>query len=188
VILLLEKVLSPRQMAALHAHADIALITPLRDGMNLVAKEHVLVRFATESPPAAIVLSRQAGAAEELSKAHLVNATDPDDIARGICEALDEPVTEKLSRMAALHAVVHARDASHWAQGLVGATLRAAFGQGGSGQQTGIVIPLTHEPQEAALPLPPRIRLSGNHRLRSLSPAPKPLPTDCDRKAEGLPD
>jgi len=147
VIVLVEKILSPRQMAALHAHSDIALITPLRDGMNLVAKEYVLSRFAPGSPPAALVLSRQAGAAEELCDAHLVDATAPDDISRGLCEALDESVAARVSRMGALYGALNARDAGLWAEDLVRATLRAYLSRSDRGHPNGLVLPWAHERQ-----------------------------------------
>ncbi|HMM42901.1 MAG TPA: trehalose-6-phosphate synthase, partial [Thermomicrobiales bacterium] len=69
--------------------ARIGLVTPLRDGMNLVAKEFVAAQDPTD--PGVLILSRFAGAAEELTEALLVNPYDPDEIADQILALLDDP-------------------------------------------------------------------------------------------------
>ena len=66
--------------------ADIALVTPLRDGMNLVAKEYVAVK---QDNPGVLVLSEMAGAAVELTDALLVNPNDTEQIENAICRALE---------------------------------------------------------------------------------------------------
>jgi len=75
-------------LAGFHRHARVGLVTPLRDGMNLVAKEYVAAQRPED--PGALVLSRFAGAAQELKSAILVNPYDPDEIAEGIASGADD--------------------------------------------------------------------------------------------------
>jgi trehalose 6-phosphate synthase len=87
----------PREeMAALYLAADVMLVTPLRDGMNLVAKEYV----AAQNPfdPGVLVLSAFAGAAKQLDAALLVNPHDIDGMARQIAAALAMPLEERRER------------------------------------------------------------------------------------------
>nr|WP_270939115.1 trehalose-6-phosphate synthase [Roseomonas sp. MO-31] len=92
--------------------AKIGLVTPLRDGMNLVAKEYV----AAQDPeaPGVLVLSRFAGAAGELQGAVLVNPLDPDDIAEALDVALTMPAEERLARWTTMEAAVRATTATSW--------------------------------------------------------------------------
>ena len=76
--------------------ADVALITPLRDGMNLVAKEFVA---SSVSRTGVLILSELAGAASELNEALLVNPTDIQDVANSIEKALNMPLQEQRHRM-----------------------------------------------------------------------------------------
>jgi len=91
--------------------ADVALLTPLRDGMNLVAKEYVASRPANDG---VLILSEFAGAAEELTEALLVNPYDIDQIAARIEEALEMPAQERTARMSAMRAKLHANDLERW--------------------------------------------------------------------------
>jgi trehalose 6-phosphate synthase/phosphatase len=79
--------LSFEELTALYRAADIGLITPLRDGMNLVAKEYV----ASKSGSGVLILSELAGAANELSEAILVNPLDRDEVCQAISLALKMP-------------------------------------------------------------------------------------------------
>jgi trehalose 6-phosphate synthase len=79
-------------------------VTPLRDGMNLVAKEFVAAQDPAD--PGVLILSRFAGAAEELSDALLVNPYDPDDIADAMNAALEMSLEERQERHAALRRAV----------------------------------------------------------------------------------
>ncbi|MCE1237287.1 MAG: alpha,alpha-trehalose-phosphate synthase (UDP-forming) [Hyphomicrobiales bacterium] len=83
-------------LAGLYRAADVGLVTPFRDGMNLVAKEYV----AAQNPdnPGVLVLSRFAGAAAELEGAVLVNPYDCEGMARSIAKALNMPLEERLAR------------------------------------------------------------------------------------------
>ncbi len=87
-------------LAGFYRIAKVALVTPLRDGMNLVAKEYI----AAQDPqnPGVLILSRFAGAAEELTDALLVNPFDADEIADAMHTALNMPFHERLRRHGAL--------------------------------------------------------------------------------------
>jgi trehalose 6-phosphate synthase len=76
--------------------AGVGLVTPLRDGMNLVAKEYVAAQDAED--PGVLVLSQFAGAAEELESAILVNPHEPEAMAAAIKSALDMPLAERQER------------------------------------------------------------------------------------------
>jgi trehalose 6-phosphate synthase len=99
------------QLAGIYRAARVGLVTPLRDGMNLVAKEFV----ASQDPddPGVLVLSRFAGAAEQLTEALLINPHSPDEIADGIRRALDMPREERIARWRSLMDGVE-RENVHW--------------------------------------------------------------------------
>ncbi len=99
-------------LAALYRGSQIGLVTPLRDGMNLVAKEYVAAQDADN--PGVLVLSRFAGAAEDLQEALIVNPYDADDVAQAIQRAICMPREERIERHAALLARVRERDAANW--------------------------------------------------------------------------
>jgi trehalose 6-phosphate synthase len=101
-------------LARFYREADIGLVTPLRDGMNLVAKEYV----AAQDPenPGVLVLSRTAGAAQQMREAVLVNPFVPADQAQGIATALEMSLEEKRQRHAALLAHVRESTAATWAE------------------------------------------------------------------------
>lgn len=103
---------SRERLAALFRGSEVGLVTPLRDGMNLVAKEYIAAQ--DENDPGVLVLSRFAGAAEDLEEALIVNPYDIDDIAHALEEALTMPLDERQSRHKALFRRVRDRDASHW--------------------------------------------------------------------------
>ena len=91
--------------------SDVALLTPLRDGMNLVAKEYVASRPGNDG---VLILSEFAGAAEEMTEALLVNPYDLDQIAARIEEALEMPAQQQVTRMSALRAKLRANDLEYW--------------------------------------------------------------------------
>src|SRR5208282_3485368 len=95
---------------------DVALLTPLRDGMNLVAKEYVASHPHNDGM---LVLSEFAGAAEELTEALLVNPYDVDQIAARIAEALEMSSTERNARMGALRDKIRANDLGRWSEGFL---------------------------------------------------------------------
>ncbi len=101
-----------RTLAGFYRHARVGLVTPLRDGMNLVAKEFVAAQC--EDDPAVLVLSSLAGAARELDAALLVNPFDRDAIAEALNEALTMSVEERRERWAVMITVLRRNTLSHW--------------------------------------------------------------------------
>lgn len=91
-------------LAGFYRAARIGLVTPLRDGMNLVAKEFIAAQ--DDSDPGVLVLSRFAGAAETLTEALIINPYDPDEIAEAMHQALIMPLDERKDRMARLRGSV----------------------------------------------------------------------------------
>jgi len=90
----------------------VALVTPLRDGMNLVAKEFV----ASQDPedPGVLILSRFAGAARELDTALIINPFDVDEIADALDQALGMPVEERRARWEAMMSWLQEHDVHVW--------------------------------------------------------------------------
>jgi trehalose 6-phosphate synthase len=108
----------PRQtMAAMYRIADVMLVTPLRDGMNLVAKEYVACH---PSNGGALVLSEFAGAARELRQAYSVNPYDLDGMKDVFMRALTDPYRERSRRMRALKKQVGANTIDRWADNFLG--------------------------------------------------------------------
>jgi len=101
-------------LARLYRQADVGLVTPLRDGMNLVAKEFVAAQDPDD--PGVLVLSRSAGAAQQLEEALLVNPFITADVASGMHRALVMPLAERRERHAALLSRVRRETASEWAR------------------------------------------------------------------------
>lgn len=91
---------------------DIGLVTPLRDGMNLVAKEYVAAQDPED--PGVLVLSRFAGAANELTSALIVNPYDRDEVAAALNQAATMPLNERISRYNDMMAVLRKNDITHW--------------------------------------------------------------------------
>jgi trehalose 6-phosphate synthase len=101
-------------LAGLYRSARAALVTPLRDGMNLVAKEYIAAQDPED--PGILILSRFAGAAAELTAALLVNPYDPEAVATSISHALSMPLEERRTRHAALIQVVSENDLKSWGE------------------------------------------------------------------------
>jgi trehalose 6-phosphate synthase len=104
-------------LARLYREADVGLVTPLRDGMNLVAKEYVAAQDPAD--PGVLILSHTAGAAQQLKDALLVNPFVPADVAEGIAAALEMPLAERRRRHARLLQTVNDSTAQAWADGFV---------------------------------------------------------------------
>jgi trehalose 6-phosphate synthase len=109
------------ELAGIYRAARVALVTPLRDGMNLVAKEFV----AAQNPedPGVLILSRFAGAAIQLREALLVNPNSREEIADALKRALDMDLGERIRRWRALNDNVQREDVSAWRDAFVGALL-----------------------------------------------------------------
>ena len=105
-----------KRLAALYRAADVMLVTPLRDGMNLVAKEFVTCRSDEDG---VLVLSEFAGAASEMDDAVQVNPYDIDGMAMAYHQALTMPEDERRIRMRALRQRIGNRDIHHWSQSFV---------------------------------------------------------------------
>ncbi|MDW3177541.1 MAG: trehalose-6-phosphate synthase [Acidimicrobiia bacterium] len=111
--------LSFDRIVALYLAADVLLVTPLADGMNLVAKEYVIAR---DGDPVSVVISEFAGAAEELAVgADVVNVFDPESIIMGIERAITRDADEARRRSGEMAAVVADRDVHVWAADFLGA-------------------------------------------------------------------
>ncbi|HTU12866.1 MAG TPA: alpha,alpha-trehalose-phosphate synthase (UDP-forming) [Allosphingosinicella sp.] len=110
-------------LSGFYRASDVALITPLRDGMNLVAKEYV----ASQNPddPGVLILSRFAGAAHQLREALLVNPYSKDEVSDAIRKALDMPRAERIRRWEALIDNVRNEDVLHWRRTFVRALEKA---------------------------------------------------------------
>ncbi len=117
-----------RRLTHLYRSAAVGLVTPLRDGMNLTAKEYV----ASQDPadPGVLVLSRFAGAAEELRDALLVNPYCVEEVADALSKALTMPLDERQQRHAALYDTIARRDTSAWATEFVSLLERSAAEHG----------------------------------------------------------
>jgi trehalose 6-phosphate synthase len=114
---------SHSSLAGLYRAARVGLVTPLRDGMNLVAKEYI----ASQNPddPGVLILSRFAGAAHECKAALLVNPYDPDSVAAAIGQALSMPMAERRERHESMFRVLFDNDIQNWADRFLSALERA---------------------------------------------------------------
>ncbi|HTI18852.1 MAG TPA: alpha,alpha-trehalose-phosphate synthase (UDP-forming) [Trinickia sp.] len=101
-----------KRLPGLYRASRVALVTPLRDGMNLVAKEYLAAQDPTD--PGVLVLSRFAGAAEQLKEAVLVNPYDTQEMAEAIQRALTMPIEERVERHASLMATIRRYDVHWW--------------------------------------------------------------------------
>ncbi len=104
------------RLAALYQIADVGLVTPFRDGMNLVAKEYIASK---ENLRGVLILSEMAGAAEELREAVLINPNDIDDIAEALHTALNMPVEQQKERMARMRQRLQHYDIFRWASSFI---------------------------------------------------------------------
>lgn len=102
--------LSFEDLSALYQAADVGLITPIRDGMNLVAKEYV----ASQHEKGVLILSELAGAANEMGEAILVNPLDREEVAQSIFTALTMPPDLQKQKIGLLQARLRDYSVSHW--------------------------------------------------------------------------
>lgn len=99
-------------LIAFYRNSDVLLVTPIRDGMNLVAKEYIAARTDCEGM---VVISETAGAASELSEAVVVNVNNYDAIALGLKTAIEMPKEEKISRNKIMHRRLERYNVEFWA-------------------------------------------------------------------------
>lgn len=112
-----------RQLVSLYAASDVALVTPLRDGMNLIAKEYLSAR---PDGTGVLILSETAGAANELRQAIIVNSNDVEGVADALRQALAMPEEEQIRRNEPMRAHLALHDVVHWANSFREALLGAS--------------------------------------------------------------
>ena len=105
------------ELIAMYHTADIALVSPLRDGMNLVAKEYIATKH---SNPGVLILSEMAGAAIELPDAIIINPNDAEEIEKSIFQALTMDKDEKMKRMEKMQKRISTQTVKKWASDFVG--------------------------------------------------------------------
>jgi trehalose 6-phosphate synthase len=115
-ILYLNQSMSTEELVAAYRAADVMVVTPLRDGMNLVAKEYIA---AQHDHRGALVLSEFAGAAAQLDLAHIVNPYDLPSVAAGIFAAATADPLEAADRMRRMRETVMAESPEEWALAIV---------------------------------------------------------------------
>ncbi|MFC0219881.1 trehalose-6-phosphate synthase [Pseudochelatococcus lubricantis] len=156
------------ELAGLYRLAKVGLVTPLRDGMNLVAKEFVAAQDPAD--PGVLVLSRFAGAATVLKGALLVNPYDLDGTAKAIDQALKMPLEERINRWTTMWAGVGETDISQWGRRFLGDLENPGAGQT-------IVLPSEGGVPAAGTPALPAIGnldviSVGNRRANQKTPRP----------------
>ncbi len=104
------------ELIAMYDIADVALVTPLRDGMNLVAKEYLAAKY---NEPGVLILSEMAGAVIELQEAIIINPNDTDQIEKAILQALNMPLEEKKRRMQKMQKKISRGNVKRWANDFV---------------------------------------------------------------------
>ena len=137
----------------LYAAADVMLVTPRRDGMNLVAKEFVASR---RDDTGVLILSEFAGAADELTDAVIVNPHDPDAVQLAMEQALAMPADEIARRMASMRRVVAEHDVHAWARQFLGRLVAASIAHRPGPWLIGVDVdgtlaPIVTHPDDAAM-------------------------------------
>lgn len=117
-----------RLLSALYRLADVALVTPLRDGMNLVCKEYVASKTGRH-PTGVLVLSEMAGAARELKEAIIINPTDIWQLADAMQQALTMPEDAQEDRMTAMQQTISRYDIHNWVRNFLDALRRSHLRQ-----------------------------------------------------------
>jgi trehalose 6-phosphate synthase len=118
----LNRALPRRTLAGLFRASRVGIVTPVRDGMNLVAKEYVAAQDPND--PGVLVLSRFAGAAQQMRQALLVNPYDGEEIADAMHVARDMRISERRERHRALMRGLHAYDVRRWRTDFVAALMQ----------------------------------------------------------------
>jgi trehalose 6-phosphate synthase len=140
-------------LAGLYRTARVGLVTPLRDGMNLVAKEYVAAQDPAD--PGVLILSRFAGAANEFRRALLVNPYDPESVAGAIAQALAMPLEERCARHQELLAAILDYDIDRWQREFL-AALRGDHDVKAAGDDSGMMhaSEILYSQPASAMPLP----------------------------------
>ncbi|NLT02446.1 MAG: bifunctional alpha,alpha-trehalose-phosphate synthase (UDP-forming)/trehalose-phosphatase [Bacteroidales bacterium] len=109
--------LSFEELVALYYIADVALVSPLRDGMNLVAKEYIASKRDRNG---VLILSEMAGAAAELSDAVIINPNDVEQISESLVKALEMPEADQRKALESMQDIVSRHTVKRWADGFLG--------------------------------------------------------------------
>ena len=107
----LYRYFSQESLAAFYRDTDVNMVTPIRDGMNLIAKEFVVSQV---DDPGVLMLSSLTGAAAELTDAVIINPYDIDGMARSLYDALQMPLSERRARWKRMNEIVEGNTASRW--------------------------------------------------------------------------
>ena len=160
-------------LAGLYRLANVGIVTPLRDGMNLVAKEYVAAQDAAD--PGVLILSRFAGAAAEFGDALIVNPYDPEAVGAAICKALEMPLAERIDRHHKLYQALLDNDIRYWGERFL--TTLAGYDMMGSSRR-----PVLHHTEGDGRsgpagdhPVPPTRRGLPGIGPTTSSPAPVPV-------------
>ena len=125
-VVYMRRGISRSELVALYAAADVGWVTPLRDGMNLVAKEYVACHRGRDG---ALLLSEFAGAAAEMGEAFLVNPYDEERTAATLERILELPAEDRQERMALLYRRVQRNNVYRWAERFLAMLDHAAAGR-----------------------------------------------------------
>jgi trehalose 6-phosphate synthase len=136
--------------------ARVGLVTPLRDGMNLVAKEFIAAQDPQD--PGVLILSRFAGAAQQLGSALIVNPHDADEVADALDTALNMSLADRQVRWQESWAAIKGTSALAWGRSFVGALLRTASGMPISSAR---VLSAGHESAQGVLAVTDPLKLNG---------------------------
>ncbi len=146
----INKTYSRSALAGLYRSARVGLVTPMRDGMNLVAKEYVAAQDGAN--PGVLILSRFAGAAAELTTALIVNPYDPEAVGMAIAQALSMPKDERMARHKRLFQVLLENDITEWGDRFLAALTRGEpqFDETAAGEELKDPAAPTRPPQTKA--------------------------------------
>jgi trehalose 6-phosphate synthase len=135
-------------LSGLYRASRVGLVTPMRDGMNLVAKEYVAAQDPED--PGVLILSRFAGAAAEFAEALLVNPYDTEAVGVAIARAMEMPKEERKKRHAALYAALLRGDIGKWGDRFLAALQGDRPKSGGAQTDTGMLSDFLTAPRGAA--------------------------------------
>lgn len=119
-----HKIYTRQELLTIYENADVCLITPRDDGMNLVSKEFVLCASVSENP-GMLVLSQFAGSAIDLTEALIVNPYDAKETAEAIKKALEMKREEKVARIKKMEAILEEKNAYQWAHDFIEQAIRS---------------------------------------------------------------
>jgi trehalose 6-phosphate synthase len=158
-MLYVNRVYSRSVLAGLYRTARVGLVTPLRDGMNLVAKEYV----AAQDPdnPGVLILSRFAGAADALRQALLVNPYDAESVVAALAQALTMPLEERRERHQQLLATILDYDIDRWQRDY----MAALSGEGDSSDEALPSSPIVTRPPDPPSGLLSAAASDGSHAI-----------------------